>query len=203
MVRTLAAIRSGGMGLGAVAVMALLIGAALLGPNEAAAGGGCRGEASTSAPGTRVAMRETCFVPTVLHARVGDTVTWENESDAPHSVAGATLEWGDYEEISRGQTFTSSFAKAGVYPYYCFVHNGMIGTIVVEAPSGARVADTRPAAPPAAVEAASAVKAIDPPAAGTGAQAGRPPGPRPWLLGGIALAGVSLAAAVMLGRRPR
>lgn len=171
MVRTLAAIRSDRMGLGAAAVMALLIGAALLGPNHAAAGGGCRGEVSTSASGTRVAMRETCFVPTVLHARVGDTVTWENESDLPHAVAGATLEWGNYNEFTRGQAVSYPFAKAGVYPYYCFTHNGMVGAIVVEA-AGAQAAAT--------VSAAAAVPTPAAPQAGTGVNANGPgwPGAR-------------------------
>jgi hypothetical protein len=76
-------------------------------------------------------MREICFVPTVLHVEAGQTVTWTNEDSAPHSVAGATVEWGNYTEHGQGESVSYQFDRPGTYPYYCFVHNGMTGAIVV------------------------------------------------------------------------
>jgi hypothetical protein len=70
-------------------------------------------------------------MPTVLHAEAGQTVIWTNEDPAPHSVAGATVEWGNYTEHGQGESLSYRFDKPGTYPYYCFVHNGMTGAIVV------------------------------------------------------------------------
>ena len=136
---------------------------AMLGtPAETAAGGGgCRGRPSTEGTGTTVEMRENCFQPTVLHAEPGQGVTWTNSDPAPHSVAGATVEWGNYGTHAQGQSVSYTFDRPGTYPYYCFEHNGMIGAIVVGDGRGigaaaAVRAATRPE--PAATTAAPAPK---------------------------------------------
>lgn len=99
---------------------------------RAVAGGGCRGVPSTSATGDAVKMSgQACFTPTVLFTEPGTTVTWTNESTEIHDVASATLEWGNYEEVAAGESVSYRFDQPGTYPYYCFVHNGMIGAIVV------------------------------------------------------------------------
>lgn len=116
-----------GMALAAVTVGALFIEA----PVSAGAGGGCRGRASTEGTGTGVTIAELCFQPTVLRVDVGQTVTWTNQDEAPHNVAGATVEWGNYEERRRGESVAFTFDKPGTYPYYCFVHPGMTGAVVV------------------------------------------------------------------------
>ncbi len=117
-------------------------------PAAVEAGGGCRGFASSEATGAEVRMQGSCFVPTVLHVPAGSTVTWTNDSTEPHNVAGATLEWGNYNELGDGETVQHRFETPGTYPYYCFVHNGMIGTVVVgdghAAVTGADVAESRP-----------------------------------------------------------
>lgn len=96
------------------------------------AGGGCRGNPSTFASGSQVRMTGyACFTPTVLYAEAGTTVTWTNETDDVHDVAGATLEWGDYAAIRAGGQASFRFEEPGTYPYYCFVHPGMTGAIVV------------------------------------------------------------------------
>lgn len=125
-----------------IVTLAFLGGAIAIGvePQDAFAGGGCRGFTSTEQSGDEVRMEGTCFFPTVLHIEPGDTVTWSNESGEPHSVSGATVEWGNYEELREGDTVSFSFDKPGTYPYYCFVHNGMIGAIVVG--DGRRVAES-------------------------------------------------------------
>jgi len=114
---------------------ALALGAGLLlgSASPAAAGGGCRGRGSTSASGTEVHMTDDrCFEPTVLHATPGERVTWINAGlSEPHVVAGATIEWGNYEEFRPGQSVSYTFDKPGTYPYYCFTHNGMVGAVVV------------------------------------------------------------------------
>ncbi len=116
-------------------------------PMGVEAGGGCRGFASTEATGDEVQMQGSCFVPTVLHVAAGSTVTWTNAGTEPHNVAGATLEWGNYNELRNGEAVQHRFEKQGTYPYYCFVHNGMIGTIVVGDGHAASSAVTGPNEP--------------------------------------------------------
>ena len=128
------------------------------------AGGGCRGGTSTVGSGDSVSMTDQlCFTPTVLRVEPGTKVTWTNDGREAHNVAGATIEWGNYEEYRQGESASFTFADPGTYPYYCFVHNGMIGAIVVgdgksvaAIPGGsqasaelasARVADIAPASP--------------------------------------------------------
>lgn len=118
-------------------------------PKAAMAGGGCRGLPSTESSGDGVEMTHgTCFTPTVLHVEPGTTVTWTNTTTETHDVAGATLEWGNYNELKNGDSTQFRFDAPGTYPYYCFLHPGMTGAIVVG--DGRRSADS-PAVQPASV----------------------------------------------------
>lgn len=156
------------------ALMVPAVGAALLlNGQTAAGGGGCRGVAVTEASGSAVTMNDSCFLPTVLHAEPGATVSFTNPSAQPHTVSGANAEWGNYEEVrSGGGSVTVTFDKPGTYPYFCFVHPGMIGVVVVGdgwrgapglpplvkaanlQPAAGGISD-EPATAPAAVEAAA------------------------------------------------
>ncbi len=124
--------------LGAGLVLAFLIGAAL----PTSAGGACRGQPVTDGTGSMVEMRNLCFTPTVLHIQPGDSVTFVNRDKDPHTVSGANVVWGDYAELSFGQSVAHTFTRPGTYPYYCFLHNGMIGAIVVGDGSGPGAAGT-------------------------------------------------------------
>jgi plastocyanin len=115
----------------AVAALGAVVLGSMASPGSTLAGGGCRGTPVSDEPGTSVAMSESCFGPTILRAEVGDLVTWTNKSTQPHTVTGANASWGDYTELKAGDSVERRFDTAGVYPYYCFVHNGMIGAIVV------------------------------------------------------------------------
>ncbi len=121
----------------AVATMfgaALLGGALLAGATPAAAGGGGGGCASgviTSASGVTVLTEGLCFESTVLHVAVGATVTWTNDESLPHTVTGANRVWGSEQVISDGQSVSFTFESEGTFPYYCMIHPGMLGTVVV------------------------------------------------------------------------
>ncbi len=116
--------------LAVLAVLGVAIAAVLL-PNSARAGGACRGSSVTEEQGTTVEMQEDCFTPTILRVQAGETVTWVNGDAVAHTVTGANIAWGDYAELAEGESVSHRFASAGVYSYYCFLHPGMIGTIVV------------------------------------------------------------------------
>jgi hypothetical protein len=88
-------------------------------------------------------------------------VTWTNRDKVEHTVTGVGREWGDYEPMMEGGTANNRFDKAGVYPYFCVFHPGMVGAVVVDAST---------AVPAAAVRAA--------PSAGSGGSA------IAWVVGG-------------------
>lgn len=113
------------------AIVAVVPAAVAGGGGHAGGGGGCHtGRQETS--GTTVDMADYCFKQTVLHVSSGQSVTWTNHDDALHSVTGVGGEWGDYEPINPGATVTSRFDAAGVYPYFCILHPGMVGAVVVD-----------------------------------------------------------------------
>jgi Copper binding proteins, plastocyanin/azurin family len=121
-----------------------------------------------------------CFNPTVLRVRPGTTVDWVNRDGLEHTVT-ATGDAFD-STLQDGQGFRRRFDASGVFPYYCRIHPGMVGVVLV--------GDGRPSAPVvtgvAGVAAGSA-----PPAAGRGHHSG-------WLdltIGGLIIA----AAMVSLG----
>jgi plastocyanin len=126
----------------AVAVLAIGGSAAMLARSAMAGGGGCH-EPRTDAAGESVDLRNNCFLPTVLRVDTGATVTFTSLDKQPHTVTGAGVHhpdgWGDFEELGEGTIVTHTFTEPGVYPYFCLLHPGMVGTIVV-GDTGATVA---------------------------------------------------------------
>src|SRR5215471_15754070 len=70
--------------------------------------------------------------------KIGTTVTWDAEDDTPHTVASSTKLFGS-NALDTGDRFSFTFTTPGVYQYFCSLHPHMIGTIVVEATTGAKV----------------------------------------------------------------
>jgi plastocyanin len=105
--------------------------ASLLGTDVALAGAGCHSEAFSDQAGTAVTMLDNCFTPTVLRVGPGDTVTWSNKDPVEHTVTGAVGAFGHDRSILAGQTVAYRFDAEGVYPYFCYLHPGMVGAVVV------------------------------------------------------------------------
>jgi plastocyanin len=109
-------------------------------PGAALAGGGCHGGVTESdATGEKVAtvrMIDACFTATVTTVDPGTDITFVNADFATiHNVAGN--EWGHFEDMSKGDSFTARFDVAGIYPFACQYHPGMTGAIVVGDGKGA------------------------------------------------------------------
>ena len=112
--------------------MMLLLGAGLAPESARASGGGGCGRAVSYDGGTRINIHNYCFGPTILHVRPGETVTWVNRDTFPHSVLGANGSWGSFDSIRlHGRKLRYRFVEAGIYPYVCTVHVGMVGAVVV------------------------------------------------------------------------
>lgn len=79
----------------------------------------------------QVAMVNRSYDPATVTIRVGDTVTWANQSSIQHDVVADNGEFKS-KLFGQGETFSFTFAKAGTFPYHCSIHPGMTGTVIVQ-----------------------------------------------------------------------
>ena len=136
-----------------VSTFALLSLAAIAIPTVVVAGGGCHAGADGSTymegDGTTVIRMDTCsFAPTVSRVAPGTTVRFLNTATIQHQVVGRSATWGSVL-LDPGQEHSETFAAAGIYPYTCPLHPGMVGAIVV-GDGQAPAADLAVASPSAA-----------------------------------------------------
>ena len=85
-----------------------------------------------------------CFIPFEVTISVGDTVTWINDDSSPHTVTSGDLKKDvnkiglDYSDgfnsplLKSGESWTHTFEKAGIYPYFSMVGLWMTGVVIVE-----------------------------------------------------------------------
>ena len=88
-----------------------------------------------AASGAFVAIANYGFYPATLDVVKGTTVTWVNMDLVQHTVTSGTDQAPtglfDSHELSHMQSFSYTFTAPGTYVYYCDIHPGMTGTIVV------------------------------------------------------------------------
>ena len=78
-----------------------------------------------------VVLEKLRFSPQTLSVPVGTTVTWINHDSVPKIVVNAERPLEMPPIIRAGQAFSRTFATAGTYSYFCSVHPGATGKIVV------------------------------------------------------------------------
>ena len=78
----------------------------------------------------KVTIDNFTFSPAELKVKVGDTVTWTNHDDIPHTVVSA----GKFRSkaLDTDDRFSFTCTKAGDYQYFCSIHPHMTGMIKVE-----------------------------------------------------------------------
>src|SRR3954464_1353908 len=69
---------------------------------------------------TNVDVKSNFFNPANVTVNTGDTVTWTNTSFGFHTTTSRTGLWD--HELSPGDAFSFTFTQAGVYNYYCQIH---------------------------------------------------------------------------------
>lgn len=80
---------------------------------------------------------ESCYDPSRIFIKVGDTITWTNNDDALHTVTSGSLIDGydknfDSGLLKLGDSFSHTFNENNAsYSYYCTIHPWMIGYVVV------------------------------------------------------------------------
>jgi plastocyanin len=111
----------------AVSALALL---ACGGGTSSGDGGGLYGGQEPGTAATEPAPTQAATEPP------GTTVTWTNEDNVPHTVMSGTRDnpsdLFDSGNVEPGEVFTYTFDEAGTYDYFCSIHPGMNGTVIVE-----------------------------------------------------------------------
>ena len=75
------------------------------------------------------------FNPQQITVKAGDTVTWVNHDDIPHTVTSKTMAVQIEGDGHRRQVLVH-IRDTGQLAYFCSLHPHMTGTIVVEAAAG-------------------------------------------------------------------
>jgi plastocyanin len=95
------------------------------------------------------AIEDFYFEPANAAVQPGDTITWVNEGNHPHTV---TSDDGlfDSEVLNPGDSFSVTFPEAGTLTYHCEIHPSMTGSVTVGPAGGgggAAPMEQHPAAP--------------------------------------------------------
>ena len=78
----------------------------------------------------------TCYIPSKISIRQGESVTWLNEDAAFHSVTSGTYEnpngMFDSGYLDPNESFSVKFEESGTFDYFCTLHPWMKGKVIVE-----------------------------------------------------------------------
>jgi len=98
---------------------------------------------SIATGGSCVQDQIDCFIPKDVTIDVGGEVTWTNSDSTIHNVASGTTSDAEIGTVFGGPTilmqpeteYTFKFddVEPGTYPYFCFIHPWMEGTVTVVA----------------------------------------------------------------------
>ena len=86
-------------------------------------------EAETTQDSYNIQIKNFDYTEKVLKIKAGDSVTWTNMDDAPHTATGADFDTG---KLAKGQSKTITFDTPGTYTYVCALHPSMKAELVVE-----------------------------------------------------------------------
>lgn len=92
---------------------------------------------NTTSNGPTISILYDSFSPKELHIKVGQTVTWTNNGQIPHTVTADDNSF-DSGDLQIGQSYSQTFHKPGRYAYYCRLHGaaggyGMAAVLIVDA----------------------------------------------------------------------
>ncbi|HEX7693687.1 MAG TPA: cupredoxin family copper-binding protein [Sphingomonas sp.] len=103
-------------------------------PPVAASARGKTSSARPAAPAGPVAVHISNFTfgPKAVTVKVGQTITWTNDDDIPHTVVAADKSFRS-KVLDTGQSFSFTFTKPGQIAYFCSLHPMMTGKVTVAA----------------------------------------------------------------------
>ena len=72
------------------------------------------------------------FRPSPIPVNVGDRIRWTNNDGIAHTTTSTdTYPW-DSRRLDTGERFTWTFDTPGTFDYFCSIHQGMRGQVVVK-----------------------------------------------------------------------
>ena len=77
---------------------------------------------------------DSCFVPSVVPIKQGQTVVWQNDDLTIHSLVGGSKDTGASRSFQSGimmpgDSFSYTITNSGIFPYYCEIHPWMKGVV--------------------------------------------------------------------------
>ena len=81
--------------------------------------------------GPTVRISNLTFAPQTITVTAGQSVTWINDDDLPHTVTAIDKSFRS-KALDTGDRFSFTFAKPGEFAYFCSIHPMMTGKVVVK-----------------------------------------------------------------------
>ena len=73
------------------------------------------------------------FEPASVTIKSGEGVKWVFQDANPHTATADDNTFTTPKAgLTGGKEFTVTFSKPGTYPYHCFIHPSMLGTVIVQ-----------------------------------------------------------------------
>ena len=87
-------------------------------------------DGARAAENVEVKISNFTFNPAEITIHVGDTVTFKNEDDIPHSVVGKDGSF-KLKVMDTNETRINTFITAGEFGFFCGLHPHMVGKVIV------------------------------------------------------------------------
>lgn len=86
---------------------------------------------SSNMTGNIIYMQNGTFNPNNLTVKIGTNVQWINNDTKQHKIVSDN---GIFQSniLNNGDSFSFTFAKAGIYGYHCGIHTSEVGTVTVQ-----------------------------------------------------------------------
>jgi len=92
-------------------------------------------EELTAGAEAQVTMENSTFEPEEITIEVGTMVRWSNQDQVQHTVTAGTRDNPTDlfdQSVPAGGSFSFTFDEPGTYEYFCAIHPGMSGVVIVE-----------------------------------------------------------------------
>lgn len=92
----------------------------------------CSSDSTGPVDENEISMRDNSFSPQTRQAAVGTTVRWINRGAVQHNTTSDPTGLWASDNLNPGESFQRVFNQVGTFAYECTLHQGMIGTVVVQ-----------------------------------------------------------------------
>ncbi|MGB8651986.1 MAG: plastocyanin/azurin family copper-binding protein [Mycobacteriales bacterium] len=128
-------------------VLAVALGSLLVATACSSSASGSRTALAAPKPGATVPMVFTEFKPTMFTIKAGQALTFVNHQSITHEIVGGSYQVDagtglrtsetddktfDLKVSQKGDTVEHVYDQPGTYHFFCTIHKGMNGTVVVQ-----------------------------------------------------------------------